>query len=371
MEGVMNILQRSLRAKSCFFLLLIPFYSFFTPAIRFLSLSGRFGLFWALMFASPVCGKLQLKQTDPCATKSHERGRCVFSQFIVLSVCNWWSIQVKKGDMKKTITCLLLLLALVCNVPVALAGHVVGEAQLFAPTWEPVTHELVFSDSGYADFILKVRNGEADSSQRTSRALITLNDVKVLIPADFNPYVVETLVRAISPLPGENTLAITVRSHQGASMLVQILGTTTFQLPPDPGPDGEATLEGVDVNSNGIRDDIERWIYLTYPDSEKLRRALIQEYYPMQNMIIHGHQQDRDAVYNDMDAMQRSSECLMYVHPDKPHWISAELKARIVNTDNRFDGYMQSSRMLGGGTFQGVPRSKWKSSCNFNPDELN
>ena len=73
----MNILPRSLRAKSCIFLLLIPFYSFATPAIRFLSLLGRFGQFWALMFASPVCGKLQLKQTDQCATKSHERRRSV------------------------------------------------------------------------------------------------------------------------------------------------------------------------------------------------------------------------------------------------------------------------------------------------------
>ena len=60
----MNILQRSLRAKSCVFLLLIPFYSFATPAIRFLSLSGCFVLFWALMLESPVCGKLQLTYTQ-------------------------------------------------------------------------------------------------------------------------------------------------------------------------------------------------------------------------------------------------------------------------------------------------------------------
>jgi hypothetical protein len=272
--------------------------------------------------------------------------------------------------MKKSITCLLLLLALVCQAPAASAQQVVVEQQLLSITGEPVTHELVFSGSGFADFVLKVSNGEEDGSRRISSASVSLNGTKVLIPADFNQKV-QTLERAISPLPGDNILAVTMRSNPGGSLLVQVFGTPTFQLPPDPGPDGDATLEGVDVNNNGIRDDIERWIYLTYPDSEKLRRALIQEYYPMQNMIIHGHQQDRDAVYNDMDAMQRSSECLMYVHPDKPHWISAELKARIVNTDNRFDGYMQSSRMLGGGTFQGVPRSKWKSSCNFNPDELN
>jgi hypothetical protein len=70
----MNILRRPLHSKSCVLLRFIPIYSFFTPAIRFLSLSGRFGPFWALMLESPVCGKLQLKQTDSYATKSMKGG---------------------------------------------------------------------------------------------------------------------------------------------------------------------------------------------------------------------------------------------------------------------------------------------------------
>ncbi|MDT8442558.1 MAG: hypothetical protein RQ723_13000, partial [Desulfuromonadales bacterium] len=102
----------------------------------------------------------------------------------------------------------------------------------------------------------------------------------------------------------------------------------------------------------------------------KMRRALIQEYYPLQNMIIHGHQKDRDAVYNDMDALSRSGECLYYVYDDSPHKITAKLKARIVNTDQRFNGYMEASRMLGGGSFPGRFPTEWKTSCNFDPDIL-
>jgi hypothetical protein len=178
------------------------------------------------------------------------------------------------------------------------------------------------------------------------------------------------LERAISPQPAGNALEVTLRSNPDGFLVVQVLGTPTYELPPDPGPAGDATLEGVDVNGNGIRDDIERWIYLTYPNSEKLRRALIQEYYPLQNMIIHGHQQNRDAVYDDMYAMQRSGECLFYVHPDKPYEISEELEALVVNTSQRFYGYMEASRMLGGGTFRGRPMEDWKSSCTFDPDAL-
>ena len=45
-------------------------------------------------------------------------------------------------------------------------------------------------------------------------------------------------------------------------------------LPPDPGEAGKATLEGIDSDQDGIRDDIQRYIALTYPDSQKTRAAL-------------------------------------------------------------------------------------------------
>jgi hypothetical protein len=45
-------------------------------------------------------------------------------------------------------------------------------------------------------------------------------------------------------------------------------------LPPDPGEAGKESLEGVDCDRDGVRDDIQRWIALTYPDSEKTRAAL-------------------------------------------------------------------------------------------------
>jgi len=265
---------------------------------------------------------------------------------------------------------LLLLIAGALGVPAALAEQqVVVEQRLVSLTGEPVTQELHFSGSGFADFLLRVQNGEADGTQRVSSALVSLNGAKVLAPADFNQKV-QVLERVIAPLEGDNTLTVELRSNPGGSLLVQVLAAPTFVLPPDPGAAGDATLEGVDANANGIRDDIERWIYLTYPHSEKLRMALIQEYYPMQNMIIHGHQQNRDAVYDDMYAMMRSGECLYYVHPDKPYKLSEELEARVINTDERVYAYLESSRMLGGGTFQGAPMSKWKNSCNFNPDEM-
>lgn len=47
-------------------------------------------------------------------------------------------------------------------------------------------------------------------------------------------------------------------------------------LPPDPGIEADRTIQGVDTNNNGIRDDVEIAIYKGYPDSARTRAVLLQ-----------------------------------------------------------------------------------------------
>ena len=48
-------------------------------------------------------------------------------------------------------------------------------------------------------------------------------------------------------------------------------------LPPRPDPaQTDATIEGIDANANGIRDDVERAIFDAYPDDIKVRAAMLQ-----------------------------------------------------------------------------------------------
>src|SRR5216683_231714 len=42
--------------------------------------------------------------------------------------------------------------------------------------------------------------------------------------------------------------------------------TISITLPPDPGAAGKATLQGIDSDGDGVRDDIQRYIALTYPN---------------------------------------------------------------------------------------------------------
>lgn len=53
-------------------------------------------------------------------------------------------------------------------------------------------------------------------------------------------------------------------------------------IPPDPGDEADKTIEGVDVNKNGIRDDVELAIFKKYPNSAKTRAVLLQYAFWMQ-----------------------------------------------------------------------------------------
>ncbi len=196
---------------------------------------------------------------------------------------------------------ILMLLLVVCPIAsTASALEVIAEARFESVRGKPLQEELRFSSQGYEEIVLAVQNGAEDGTDRVSSAVISLNGVKVLQPSDFSQKVAN-LQRVIVPHELENVLSVSVRSKPDGYLFVQILGEPSLNLPPDPGPAGDETIEGIDTDQNGVRDDIDRWIGLNYRNSEKTRMALTQAYYPLQNFMIHAREGDRDAVHNDMN----------------------------------------------------------------------
>src|SRR3989338_8298995 len=61
--------------------------------------------------------------------------------------------------------------------------------------------------------------------------------------------------------------------HATKLTLDDVLGVN---LPPEPGALADVTIEGVDSNKNGIRDDVELAIFKEYPNSAKTRAVLLQ-----------------------------------------------------------------------------------------------
>ena len=84
-----------------------------------------------------------------------------------------------------------------------------------------------------------------------------------------------------------------------------------FVLPPDPGKAGKVTLLGIDTDGDGVRDDIQRYIYFTYPDDKKLRLGLT--YYAIEFQGVLKDANDREAAYDHANKMARHGEAIIWV----------------------------------------------------------
>src|SRR3990167_11292791 len=86
-------------------------------------------------------------------------------------------------------------------------------------------------------------------------------------------YLVLVAVRVVHFLNLDKTEAQVAKIHATKLSMSDVMGDN---LPPDPGVDADKTIEGIDANDNGIRDDVELAIFKEYPNSAKTRAAYLQ-----------------------------------------------------------------------------------------------
>lgn len=139
-------------------------------------------------------------------------------------------------------------------------------------------------------------------------------------------------------------------------------------LPSDPGEDGKATLLGIDSDNDGVRDDIQRYIYFTYPDEKNVRLALTQISINYQELLPVAN--DPEAVHVVVEKIYRSIECLFYVKNDfaTADQIEEALTAEILNTEERSRVFIEANNSLAGKTTRLTPMEEQKNCCLFNVD---
>lgn len=137
-------------------------------------------------------------------------------------------------------------------------------------------------------------------------------------------------------------------------------------LPPDPGEAGKATLEGIDTDGDGLRDDIQRYIALTYPDSQKTRAALRQFTLALNKSILGSP--DEESALNNTELEARASECLWSIHSEGSIKMSNLLMAEYLNTMERSRAYLEYDSKLAGHVFGGKDFDEYRTSCSFDPD---
>ena len=140
-------------------------------------------------------------------------------------------------------------------------------------------------------------------------------------------------------------------------------------LPPDPGAAGKATLVGIDSDNDGVRDDVQRWIVMNYPNSEKTRTALRQLAVDLQNSIL--DVTSKAVVKSNFNIMRKSMACLGYVSKSVGidyYSLRPSLQAVMLNTAARSRAFLKGDYLLSGEVFKGFDRGV--QNCNFNPDVM-
>ena len=233
-------------------------------------------------------------------------------------------------------------------------------------TGKPITETDTFSEI-YGLVKIRVTNGglkEADS-KKVSSSKIALNGEVIIDESDFKKKV--TVIEVEKNLSGGiNTITVTLKGKPGGVLTIQVVAEDGVVLPPDPGKEGKLTLLGIDSDGDGVRDDIQRYIYFTYPDDEKLKLGLTCYAKEFQGVLADAD--DHEASYEHAIKMARHGECLDYLKGDDSIYIERALDAKILNTRERSIAYITYSDNLGGRVIDGAPLKEWKESCAFDVD---
>ena len=83
-----------------------------------------------------------------------------------------------------------------------------------------------------------------------------------------------------------------------------------IQVPPDPGAAANATIVGVDVNANGLRDEVERSIATKYGSSANQYQAAVVSAKAYQTLLI-TDQTNINAVNDALQASSKAAGCSM------------------------------------------------------------
>ena len=98
---------------------------------------------------------------------------------------------------------------------------------------------------------------------------------------------------------GMTTITAKLGSVESSTQVAVYWEVDGHRLPPEPDPAvNNATLLGIDVNNNGVRDDVERWIYETY-DHPIERSIFMQSAYAYQKVIVDPSKAHETTVYID------------------------------------------------------------------------
>lgn len=109
----------------------------------------------------------------------------------------------------------------------------------------------------------------------------------------------------------EETNQAVAAIHEQKITMADVMGTA---LPPMPDQaENDATVEGIDKNNNGIRDDVELAIFKKYPNSPRIRAAELQ--YALAEQRFYSEVENKDVFKAILEEGARGGSCINKVYP--------------------------------------------------------
>jgi len=150
-------------------------------------------------------------------------------------------------------------------------------------------------------------------------------------------------------------IAVALPAKVSLETVPMILDPSQGPSAPDPA-ENDATVAGVDSNSNGIRDDVERWIAQTYPTSAKMRAAMAQLALNSQKEITTPNL-NRDTAYQIALEGMDATNCIGDMESTTGlRWDIKVYMAQMYNTRSRYSALMNFQNIMGSRAFR-VPET--------------
>ncbi len=146
------------------------------------------------------------------------------------------------------------------------------------------------------------------------------------------------------------------------------------KLPPEPNKTlNDSTLLGIDVNNNGVRDDVERWIYETYKDKHPIHIDIAMQAGRAWQKVL----EDPTKAIEIHDYIRAPRHCESYyknyaiysnesILVDKSINNKYFIKNIIYNTEERSVAYLKYDSLLSGGMYILPKIGTRKQFCDFN-----
>ncbi|MDR2100260.1 MAG: hypothetical protein LBP40_05485 [Campylobacteraceae bacterium] len=151
-----------------------------------------------------------------------------------------------------------------------------------------------------------------------------------------------------------------------------------YELPPCPDPEiNDATLLGIDINNNGVRDDVERWIIVKYKNHHRIVTEIGFQTARAAQIVIQDPSRAKET-YPIEDAAQFCNSYFtryasLFNEPiliDHTIITSTAFKTIQFNTEQRIRAYLAYDKALSGGVYSLPHADERRAFCTFDIDTL-